>query len=533
MSKYQRNFNVIVIGGGHNGLVTAAYLARAGAQVVVLEARPLVGGIATTEEICPGFWVDTVLHSAATFRPRIVRELFLKMYDFGYAGGGPHLFLPLPDGRSLTLGQDVATSEASIRALSVQDADRFLDYCLMMERHAAFIEKALAQAPPDVTQLDTGQLLPWLGVGASFRAMGEEMYELLRVLPMSLVEWMDRWFQHPAVRAAVSAPGVIGLRQGPFSAGTAFLLLYHMLGQRTKGGIPAAGIVRGGTGRLTQALAAAAYQFGAEIRTNSPVAEVRLRDGRATGVVLANGDELMADVVVSAVDPRRTFTELVDPYELDPSFNRAIANIKFRGATAKVNLALDRLPSFTALPAGDTTVLQGRIQIGPSLEYIEQAYDAAKYGRFSTQPFLDIIIPTLHDPSLAPAGKHTMSILVQYAPYELREGSWPERAEALGDTVIDTLAAYAPDIRDVILERQVLTPADLEARYGLTEGSLYHGEMMLDQLFIMRPVPGWSQYRTPIDRLYLCGSGSHPGGGLTGEPGRLAAEAILHDAKKG
>ncbi len=526
------NYDAIVIGGGHNGLITAAYLARAGLRPLVLEARPILGGAAVTEEIYPGFRVDSVLHSASMLRPQIIRDLFLKMYDFEFAAADPLLFLPLPGGESLTLWSDPARSEAAIRALAPHDADRFADFCRQVERYAGFIESALARLPSSPSQVNAGDVLSGLLVGGDFRRLGDEMYGLLRVLPMSLIEWMDEWFTTPAVRAAVGAPGVIGLRQGPRSGGTALLLLYHHMGQRSAAGAPAPGIVRGGIGKLTQALADSARNFGAEIRTSARVEQVILENGRATGVALTDGDEIRARIVISSANPRHTFTELVDMYELPPTFNRAVENIRFRGVAAKVNLALNNLPRFRGAPADDPAWLRGRIQIGSSLTYIEQAYDAAKYGRFSDRPFLDITIPTLHDPSLAPAGKHTMSILVQYAPYALREGSWEECRDAFGETVINILAEYAPDIRETIIHRQVLTPVDLETTYGLAEGNLYHGEMMLDQLLYMRPVPGWSGYRTPIPGLYLCGAGCHPGGGITGEPGRLAAQVILQDAGK-
>ncbi len=525
-------YDAVLIGGGHNSLVAAAYLAKAGLRPLLLEARPILGGAAVTEEIYPGFRTDTVLHSAGMFRPQIIRDLFLKMYDFELAPAEPLLFLPLPDGESLTLWSDPARSEAEIRKHSPHDADRFADFCRQIERYAAFIESALGRLPTSPGQLSAGDILSGLLVGGDFRRLGDEMYGLLRVLPMSLVEWLEEWFTTPAVQAAVGAPGILGLRQGPRSGGTALLLLYHHLGARTAAGVPSPGIVRGGIGKLIQALADSARNFGAEIRTSARVERVMLQNGRAAGVALAGGEEIQARFVISGANPRHTFTELVDMYELPPTFNRAVENIRFRGATAKVNLALDRLPRFLSAPANDLTLLRGRIQIGPSLTYIEQAYDAAKYGRFSSRPFLDIVIPTLNDPSLAPAGKHTMSILVQYAPYALRDAGWDDCRDTLGETVIAALAEYAPDIRETIIHQQVLTPADLEATYGLPEGNLYHGEMMLDQLLYMRPVPGWAGYRTPLEGLYLCGSGCHPGGGVTGEPGRLAAQVILQDAGK-
>lgn len=537
---------IIIIGGGHNGLIAAAYLAKAGQKVLLLEARPALGGLAVTEEIIPGFWVDTALHSAATLRPRVIRELFLKMHDFAFAPAAALSFLPLPDGRSLTIWPDPLRTMDEIRAFSDHDADRFVDYCQETERFAGFLERALSLTPPDPAQPAGLDLLGWLGVAAKFRAMGTEMYDFLRALPMSVWEAMDDWFTDPAVRASLAAPALVGTQQGPRSGGTNFLLLYHHLGQRSQAGRPRPGIVRGGMGQLSAALAAAAHQFGVEIRTNARVAAVKIAGGQATGVILENGNEIDAPVVVSSATPYHTFTDLVDPYELPVTFNRHIANTRYRSATAKVNLALDTLPHFIALPAGQTAAqvapLTGRIQIGPSIPYLEKAYDAAKYGQLSAHPFLDMVIPTLHDPRLAPAGKHTLSILVQYAPYqvtgtpaEMPAGmpALPENAvrARLGDLVMDTLAEYIPHIKDITLARQVLTPADLERRFGVTGGNLYHGEMMLDQLFFMRPVPGYARYRTPIAGLYLCGAGCHPGGGITGEPGRLAAQTILKDVK--
>jgi phytoene dehydrogenase-like protein len=526
---------IVIIGGGHNGLVTAAYLAKAGKKVLVLEARPEMGGLAVTEEIIPGFQVDTAMHTAATLRPRIVRELFLKMHDFAFVSPTALSFLPLPDGQGLTIWPDPLHTVDEIRAFSTADADRFLDYCQETERFARFLERALSMVPPDPAQPAGKDLLGWVGVAAAFRAMGAEMYDLLRALPMSVWEAMDDWFTHPAVRASLAAPSLIGIQQGPRSGGTNFLLLYQHLGHRSPAGRPHPCILRGGMGQLSSALAASAYQFGADQRTNARVTSIKLSNGRATGVVLENGEEIDAPIVVSSATPAHTFTDLVDPYELPVTFNRYIANIRYRSATAKVNLALDTLPQFSALPAGTASTpdprLTGRIQIGPSIPYLEKAYDAAKYDQFSDQPFLDMIMPTLHDPRLAPAGKHTLSILVQYVPYEWAVQAGDAAREQIGDRVIDTLAAYIPNIKDIILARQVLTPVDLETRFGLTGGNLYHGEMMLDQLFFMRPVPGYARYRTPIAGLYLCGSGCHPGGGITGEPGRLAAQTILNDLK--
>lgn len=519
----EQKFQVIVIGGGHNGLVAAAYLAKAGRNVLLLERRPVLGGVGVTEEFYPGFRVDSLLHDGGLFRPGIIRDLFLRMYDFDFVAVEPLLANLQPDGRSLMVWGDSAKTAAEIGYFSAGDGQKFGDYVATMSRFATFLEAALGRVPPDLYHLRPADLISWLGVGTGFRGMGgKDMYGLLRLLPMSVYEWLTEWFESEAVQAALGLAGVMGLRQGPRSGGTALNLLYHSLGSRP--GLPAVGLVRGGLGNLSRALAAAAGQFGATIRTNSQVSQIKVVDGRAVGVILSDGQEIAGDLVISTANPRHTFTELLDPMTLDPTFNRAVANIKFRGCMAKVNLALDGLPTFTALQGRP---MPGRIQIAPSLDAIEQAYDAAKYGQFSTRPVLDMVIPSLHSPGFAPAGKHVLSILVQYAPYQLRGSNWETQRQALTQSVLDTLAEYAPNLRQQILHCQTLTPADLEEGFGLAEGASYHGELMLDQMLFMRPVPGWGQYRTPVDGLYMGGAGSHPGGGITGEPGRLVAKTIL------
>jgi phytoene dehydrogenase-like protein len=527
-------YEAIVVGGGHNGLVAAAYLAKAGLKTLVVERRNLLGGMAVTEEIYPGFRVDTVAHEAGMIRPQIVQELFLKMHDLELmpagGGAGPAVFAPQPDGRALALWSNHALSAGSLGYFSQHDATNFAEYRQAVNRFAAFLERALSQTPPDLAQLDVNTMMSWLSLGREFKGMGgRDMYGLLRVLPMSLQEWMEEWFENDAVQALLAAPGITGIRQGPRAAGTVFVLLYHHLGQRLDG-LPASAQVRGGVGNLSLALERAARSFGAVVRSGTAVKRILLDNGRATGVVLDDGEHVEAGVVLSGANPRYTFTELVDPYELDTHFVRAIGNIKFRGAVAKVNLALSGLPNFTAA-SDDPNYLRGRIQISPSMDYLEQAYDAAKYGRYSERPYLDIRIPSLNDSSLAPEGQHVMSIWAQYAPYQLRGTTWAEEGDKLANNVLNTLAEYAPNIWDLIVQRQILTPADLETTYGLAEGNIYHGDMMLDQLFFMRPVAGWAQYRTPISGLYLCGAGAHPGGGITGEPGRLAAQSVLQDRK--
>lgn len=520
-------YEVIVIGGGHNGLVTAAYLAKAGIKVLVLEKRPFLGGVAVTEEFYPGFYVDTLLHNAGLFRPQISSDLFLKMHNLHWLAPDPLVFAPLPDGSQVTLWRDPDQTAAEIGRFSAQDGQNYLAYSQMIARYADFLEAALARIPPDLNHPTAGNVTPWLGMGKNLLELGgKELYGFLRVLPMSLEEFLSEWFMHEAVQGVLAAPGVTCLQQGPLSGGTAFNLLYHHLGQRL-GGAASLGIVHGGIGQLAAALASAASQFGATIRVSAAVREILVENGRSVGVRLHSGEIIKAPVVVSGANPRHTFTQLVDPTHLDVSFLRAVRVIKFRGATAKVNLALSGLPTFTALPDGDTNRLQGRIQISPNLLYLEKAYDDAKYGRFSQHPTLDIRIPSLADPTLAPDGQHVMSIQVQYVPRHLRAGDWAQHKEALTQTVLDTLSQYAPDLRRHILHSQTLTPADLESQFSLADGSVYHGEMMLDQLLFMRPVPGWGHYRTPLDGLYLNGAGAHPGGGVTGEPGRLAAQTIL------
>lgn len=516
--------DVIIVGGGHNGLVAAIYLARAGRQVLLLEQNSHLGGVGSTLEMAPGYRVDTVLHNANMLRPRIVRELFLPMFGFTFAAPDPVRLALLPDGECLPLWRDPARTAGALRRFSPADATRWPAYVQMMERYTAFLEKALERVPPDLDEPGLADTAPWLPLAAELRLLGDrDMYELLRLLPMPVAELMAEWFEHPAVQAAVGLPGIWGSHRGPRAGGTAFMLLYHQLGHRA-GGLAEAGIVAGGVGQLAQALAAAARHAGVAVELESRVERLWLEGEQVRGVVLAGGRTVAAPVVLSTANPFHTFRDLAPPSQLPLDFNRAVGNVRFQGALAKVNLALDGLPHFRGV---EPAWLRGRLQIAPDLTYAERAADAAKYGRFSTAPVLELTIPTLHDPALAPPGQHTMSVLVQYAPYRLQGTTWAEQREALGDAVLNILADYAPDLSDRVRYRQVLTPLDLEDGYGLYQGSVYHGAMELDQLFFMRPVPGWARYHTPLAGLYLGGAGAHPGGGITGEPGRLAAQQIL------
>lgn len=524
-----QTYDAIIIGGGHNGLVTAATLAQAGQNVLVLEQREVLGGAAATEEIFPGFQVNTGAPDAGLFQDEIVRALFLKMYGLEFRQSPVLLFAPQPDGRSLTLWRDEAKSVAEIGRFSRRDAECYPAFVRQVGRMAAILQAMLLLTPPTLSELNINDMMGWGKLGLKVKGLGrQEMMEFLRLLPMPAQDYLDEWFESDALKGALGSSAVIGMMQGPRSAGTTLMFLYQAASG--EGCVRAGRFVQGGVGQLSAVLAAVARQHGAEIRTGAAVARVLLADGKATGVALASGETLHARVVISNADPRCTFFELVGPQNLEPRFMRHVRNILYRGSTAKLNLALRDLPWFH----GQTTAeqLSGHIVISPSLDYLEKGYDDAKYGRFSAHPHLHITIPTLTDPTLAPTGQHVMCVTMQYAPYHLRDANWNEQREALGNHILHTLSLYAPNLPDLILHRQVLTPLDWEQDYGLTEGSIFHGQMGLDQLLVMRPVPGWGQYRTPIENLYLCGAGTHPGGGVTGAPGYNAAREVLQALRR-
>ncbi len=508
-------YDAIIIGAGHNGLTTAAYLAGAGQRVLVLERRDVVGGSVVTEELWPGYRVDTLQHYGA-LRPDIVRDLGLAR--FGLTTTQVGLTALQPGGDALALVPSVAASAQAIAAVSQADAERWPAFVALMAKVAGFLNEVYAAPFPRVPQVDAAEAPALAQLGLKLRGLGKkDMVEAIRVLPMSMLELLDEWFESDLLRGALAARGVHGLMQGPMGAGTGFLFLHHWanndsLYQRQ---------VRGGVGALSAALAKAAEAAGATLRLGAEVAHVRLTGDQADGVVLANGDEIAARRVVSALDPRRTFLNLVGPDALDPEFVWTTQNIKMRGCTAKVNLALDGLPEFKGV---SEPALRGTLVLSPSLNDLERAYDAAKYGRISERPYLEVSVPTLADPGLAPAGKHILSVHMQFAPYKSEVEGW---SAAIEKTVVQALAQFAPDLPGRIVYSQVLTPHDLEAKFGLTEGNLYHGEMMLDQILFMRPMSGWAQHRTPIDGLFLCGPGTHPGGGVSGASGRNAARVIL------
>src|SRR6266851_4142844 len=525
-----KKYDVVVIGGGHNGLVNAAYLARAGKKVLVLERRHVLGGAAVTEEVCPGFKFSVCSYVVSLLRPEIIRELDLPRHGLEILPLDG-TFTPMPNGDYLWRVNDHARTRREIARHSRLDAEAYDEYGKAMIEMAHSVKPILSMTPPDPTSLNLKGLFDLLSLGRRFqRLSAEDKYNQVQLMTMSAIDFLDQWFETDVLKATMSASGIIGTFLGVRSPGTAYVLLHHYMGE-IDGAFRSWGFARGGTGAISHAIADAAREAGAEIRTQAPIAKIMVKNGKATGVVLANGDEIYANIISSSVDPRLTFTKFIQEGTLPSEFLEAVNRYKFRGSSGKVNLALDALPSFKCMP-GPGPHLRGAISISPSVEYMERAYDDAKYGNFSCRPYIDMVIPTLTDPSIAPPGKHIMSCFVQYAPYKLRPGlNWDDQKEAFGDNVINTIAEYAPNIKDIILHRQVVTPLDLERDFGLSEGNIFQGELSLEQLFFLRPVPGWAQFRTPIKNLYMCGSATHPGGGIMGGPGRLAALEILKDFK--
>lgn len=526
-------YDDVVIGGGHNGLVCAAYLAKAGRDVLVLERRHVLGGAAVSESLFPGFTFSVCSYVVSLFRPHIVRELELARHGFELIPLDC-AFTPLPDGNSLARWSDPERTRREISRFSRADADRYPEFALAVTKLARFAKSVIDAPAPDPASLRPGRLLELRQMGRALQGLDEDLrYLNLKLMTTSAVDFLDQWFESEVLKAPMAVSGIIGTFLGVRSPGTAYVLLHHYMGE-IDGAFRAWGFSKGGTGQVSLAAARAARAFGAEIVTECPVERVRMTDRRgrerATGVVLADGTEIAATNVISSLDPRRTYFGLVGREHLDAGFAADLSHYKLRGSSAKVNLALDRLPEFSCRP-GDGPHLQGDIAIAPSIDYLERAYDEAKYGAFSRRPYLNVVIPSLVDPSVAPPGKHVMSIFVQYAPYDLAGGpeTWPSQREALGDAVIETLAEYCPTLPDSIIGRQVLTPWDLETEFGLSEGNIFHGELSVEQLLFLRPVAGYANYRTPVRNLLMCGSGTHPGGGVMGAPGELAAKSLLGD----
>ena len=546
-----QKYDAIVIGAGHNGLTAAAYLARAGRRVLVLERRHVIGGAAVTEEVFPGFHFSVCSYVVSLLRPEIIRELELARHGLEILPLDG-TFTPMLNGDYLWRVNDHARTFREIARHSRLDAEVYDEYGRAMVDMGRFAKDILAMTPPDPFSMKLRELRALGDLGKRFRALPEsDRANQLQLLTMGAIDFLDQWFETDVLKATMAASGIIGTFLGVRSPGTAYVLLHHYMGD-IDGAFRSWGLSKGGTGRVSESIGWAAHEAGAEIKISAPVKNILVENGEATGVVLENGDYYLARTVLSSVDPRLTFLKMVGANRLPSEFVEDIQRYKFRGSSGKVNLALDALPDFTCLP-GRGPHLRGAISISPSIDYMERAYDDAKYGRYSREPYIDIVIPSLTDPSVAPPGKHVMSCFVQYAPYHLRAASgspppaapavegngaasetphpWDVERDAFGDTVIDAIARFAPNIRNCILDRQILTPLDLEREFGLSEGNIFQGELTLEQLFFLRPAPGWADYRTPIKRLYLCGSATHPGGGIMGAPGRNAALRLMADVR--
>jgi phytoene dehydrogenase-like protein len=520
-------YDAIIIGGGHNGLVTACYLAKARWKVLVLERRPLVGGACVTEEVFRGFKVSTAAYVNSLFRKEIIRDLKLADYGFAVLERNPSSFTPFPDGRSLLLGPDARLTHREIAKFSPHDAEVYPQYEAMLERVAAVIEPTLTQTPPNLRRPGLRGLWRMFQLGRSFQKLGSHMSEALEVLMGAARPLLDRWFESVELKATLATDAIIGAMAAPGMPGTAYVLFHHVMGE-TNGKRGVWGYVQGGMGGLTQALARAARDLKVDIRCDTEVARILVQNGAVKGVALAGGQEFAAPAVASNADAEVTFTKLLDPAVLPEDFAQAVRRIDYSSASLKINVALTELPDFRAVPGTEAGPQhRGTIHICPDLDYIERAFDDAKYGRPSGQPILECTIPSVVDPSVAPPGKHLMSMFIQYAPYKLREGHWDKLKDDFADRCFDLLNEYAPNFKRSVLARQVLTPLDLERTFGLTGGNIFQGAMSLNQLFFCRPVPGFADYRTPIRGLYLCGSAAHPGGGVMGAAGWNAAREMM------
>jgi len=528
-----QRFDAIIVGGGHNGLTAAAYLARAGQRVVVLERRHVLGGATVTEEVYPGFKFSVASYVVSLLRPEIIRELDLVRHGLTVLPvDGTLTPTGTSEGDYLWRVDDHGMTVREIRRHSKRDAEAYEEYSLLMAEMARFVRPLLGEAAPALGGLrDPRGLVGLASFARRFAALPEpQQTAFIQLLTMSSADFVSQWFETEPLRATLSASGIIGTFLSPRTPGSAYVLLHHYMGE-LDGEYRAWGLPVGGTGAIAAAIAAAAREAGAELRTDAPVVRITTRDGRATGVVLDSGEEIGAEAVLSSADVRITLVDLLEPGTLSADDEAAVRAYKFRGSSGKVNFALSGLPTFSCLPAGTTDHFRGMVSISPSIDYLERAYDDAVDGRFSASPYVDMGFPSMIDPSVAPPGKHAMACFVQYAPYELAEGTWDDQREAFGDAVQNTIARYAPDFPSLVLHRQVLTPLDIERTFGLTEGNIFQGELLLEQLFSARPMLG-AGYRTPVRDLWLCGSSAHPGGAISGAPGRNAAAALLR-ARRG
>jgi phytoene dehydrogenase-like protein len=526
---------VVVVGGGHNALIAAFYLAKGGFKPILLERRGMVGGGAVTEEFHPGFYASTLSHSLGPLREDIARDMHLERFKLEIFRPDPRVFAPAPDERGLLFYSDAAKTGGSLSHFSAKDGAKYAEFAEMLEQFASVFNQVASMTPPGIEHPSPEDFLNLLRTALNVRSLGKRgIFDLLRWGPMAVADFVAEFFETELLRAVIAARGIFGEALGPWSAGSTAVLLLRAAADPNPVG--SATFPRGGLGEFTRALSEAAQKAGAEIRTQAEVAKIETKNGAVSGVVLANGDEIACEAVVSGVDPKRTFFQLLDPAQLDPVFAMRMKNFRARGTTAKVHLALGDLPTFAALSNavaadGFREALSGRIHIGYEIDYLEKAFDAWKYGEISQAPYLDVTIPTILDPSLAPEGKHVLSAYFQFAPYRLRQGSWKERRGELVNIALKTLAAYSPNFATLVEGAQVVTPEDLEATYGFTGGHIFHGELALDQMFTMRPVLDWARYQTPVRGLFLCGNGTHPGNGLTGASGANAAKEIIHELR--
>jgi phytoene dehydrogenase-like protein len=523
-----RAYDAIIIGGGHNGLVTACYLARAKWKVLVLERRDVVGGACVTEETFPGFKVSTAAYVNSLFRPEIIRDLRLRDYGFEVVERNPSSFSPFPDGRYLLLGPDEERNRSEIAKFSPRDAERYPQYVAMLERVATLIEPTLVQTPPNVVRPGIGDMLALGRLGLDAKKLDGALGEAVEILTGAARPILERWFESEELKATLATDAIIGAFAAPSMPGTAYVLFHHVMGE-TNGARGVWSYVKGGMGGLTQALASAARDLGVEIRTGAEVARILLDDRRAVGVALASGEELRARSVASNVDCRLTFQTFLEPGVLPRDFLAEIERIDYSSASAKINVALSALPNFTACPGSEPGPQhRGTIHLCPDQDFIERGYDDAKYGRASAEPIVECTIPSSVDPTVAPAGMHLMSMFCQYAPYRLANGTWDEGTKnAFADRCFDMVERYAPGFKASVVDRQVLSPVDIEKTFNLTGGNIFQGAMSLNKLFMFRPAPGYASYRTPIDKLYLCGAAAHPGGGVMGAAGWNAAKEML------
>jgi phytoene dehydrogenase-like protein len=534
MTSSAKIYDAIVVGGGHNGLTAAAYLARAGLSTLVVERREIVGGCCVTEEIAPGCRVSTTSYIASMLRPEVISDLRLRDYGLRMVPCDPAIQVPFPDGHVVPWWADRGRAQAEFKKISPKDAETFVEVDDQLKKLARYLQPFFMEPPPEI---DTRSMRGWTDlfrVGKKFRGISsDEISQLISFLTGSLGEFLDHNYESEKIKTMFLANNVYGKHGGPYQPGTAIGLLFHLLsgGEHELQGFY--GHVMGGMGAITQALSASGQKLGVEIRTSAPVAHIDVRDGRARGIVLEDGTEIRGRIVLSNADPKRTFLKMVAASELPNEFLHSIRGIKMEGPCAKVNLVLTEEPRFTGTSPDASPLERTFYTLVPSLAFAERCYDIAKFGDIPEELWVDCVVSSNADASLAPPGKHILTCFVQYVPYHLREGNWDDKRELLGDRVIRKIAEYAPNVPNAVEARQVLTPLDLERTYGLTEGNIFHGDLRLEQLFFMRPVSGWSQYRTPIDGLYLCGAGTHPGGGVTGAPGHNAAHQVLRDWKKG